>query len=944
MNVRSLVHKIQEIRLLLHERIIDCLCLTETWLHSLISDDIVSVSGYKLFRKDRPTTFKKRRGGGIAVYVLEKYDVDEIDFDSLKCQDVEFSCLKIHGLKVKPVTCVTIYRPPDGSTPKCIDLLSTLSEKIKKDHGGEIVFYGDFNINYKNRKCKWSLELKGWETISGLKQLITKPTRVDKTSTSVIDLCFTNVQHIHKSGVLDMNLSDHFPIFFIKKKIRETKNSCSFVGRNYSELSAERVEAALLSFNSLPIDKSKCPNDIWAGMQNTFIKVADEICPNKMFYIKHDKPSYFTDELKMAINERDSLYKTARLKKDETNWLAARKKKLEVRKLLVTAKKKFIRENLTKFANNPIKYWKTMGKFLKQSKDPPITCVIDDNNEKVGGTKAANLINKYFCCIGDKLASKIKPSLNEYIPKGTQCELHWEDVISEETVLKEIRKLNTRKSSGIPLLGARILKECLLVSCSKFTELLNICVTGGIFPTAWKRAMVVTIPKGNKKPYLTNVRPISLLPYPGKVLENIIHKKLYDYLEINNLICPEQSGFRRNYGILDPISDLCVYINRKFNEGKHVICVYIDLAKAFNSLDWSTLVKKLSCLGIRNNFLGLLSDYLQNREQIVTLNGILSDVGYVNHGVPQGSTLGPTLFSIYMNDLPRNINGMYTKMYADDTVLYYEFDKKVSLNDQLKNFNTQLEVLSDWCNYNKVTINVEKSMCMLFTPSLVSRDSFWKNEPELWLNGSRLKVVHSYRYLGMDLDEHLKFDKLYDNALNKARTKMFTLLKLRKYVDAKIALQIYKTYVLPIIEFGLLFMDNYYVRQIARLQKIQNKCLRICYGKPKMSPSFPLHTRAKLLPLRMRRKCQLLCLMNKKLIKEDGTFVIERRKRNSSRRGVMVEIELPKSERFKKSLAYDGPLSWNSLPQSCKVSHIPDCFKKNIKQYYLSMFLNEGTV
>lgn len=382
LNVRSLVHKIEEIRLLLNERKIDCLSLTETWLHSRISDDIISVLGYKLFRCDRPVTHKKCRGGGIAVYVLEKYDVEVINFDHSNCQDVEFSCIKIHGSKAKPITCVTIYRPPDGNTQRFFDVLDRISHKIKNEHLGETVFYGDFNIDYKNRKCKWSQALKEWETTKGLRQIITKPTRVDRTSTSTIDLCFTNIQHIRKSCVLDMNLSDHFPIFFIKKKIREAKTSCTFVGRDYKELNTERIETAPSTFNSQSIDTSRNPDDVWIEMQNTFIRIADKICPRKTFYIKHDKPSYFNDELKLAIEERDKFYRIARSCEVETNWLIARKKKLEVRKLLVKAKKKFITDNLAKYTNNPTKYWKTMGRFLKHSKDPPITSVIDDNNQQ----------------------------------------------------------------------------------------------------------------------------------------------------------------------------------------------------------------------------------------------------------------------------------------------------------------------------------------------------------------------------------------------------------------------------------------------------------------------------------------------------------------------------------------------------------------------------------
>lgn len=133
-------------------------------------------------------------------------------------RDLEFSCIRLHCLKIKSITCITIYRSPDGNTQHCIDALSTISDRIKKDFKGEVVFHGDFNINCKNRKFKWSTELKGWEAARGLKQLIVKPTRVDKSSVSVIDLCFTNIQHISNSGVIDINISYHLPYLPCSKK------------------------------------------------------------------------------------------------------------------------------------------------------------------------------------------------------------------------------------------------------------------------------------------------------------------------------------------------------------------------------------------------------------------------------------------------------------------------------------------------------------------------------------------------------------------------------------------------------------------------------------------------------------------------------------------------------------------------------------------------------
>lgn len=563
------------------------------------------------------------------------------------------------------------------------------------------------------------------------------------------------------------------------------------------------------------------------------------------------------------------------------------------------------------------------------------------SGQKRSGKEAANLVNTYFCEIGEKLANEI-PKEDHHFP-FTRADMVFDEipVIGQDEVRNLVQNIDTSMSSGIPLLGSRILKECLLGIIPLLTNFLNQCVTYGKFPNSWKRALVVPIPKGTKKPSPCNICPISLLPLPGKLFEQILHKRLYFYLGANDLLAKEQWGFRNNFSTNDPIVDLVVETSRAFNKKKGMICIYIDMAKAFNSLNCTILIEKIRKLGFRDNMLDLLQDYLTSRQQVTQLGCNTSEVGSLNYGVPQGSILGPTLFNIYMNNLPLIFNTVSVKMYADDTILFKSIDLFNDVEYQLNQINEDLNLLGMWCKVNKLTINVDKSKVMLFVPPTPKYKDFdTRGLPGLFLISSKLCFVNSYRYLGIELDKHLKMELHLKNVIQKLRPVIYKFSKIRYLVDKDTAVLMYKTYVLPLVESGLFLLNNFYSGQVEKLQKIQNKCLRMCFRTDRCSPSHQLHVAAKLLPLHQRRECYLLNFLNQKLIRGDGTFSIDVGIRNSVRHGSRAKVDFPNAEFFRKSVAYEIPTLWNKLPKTYKENPVPWVFKKKIKGYHIQKLLS----
>lgn len=409
-----------------------------------------------------------------------------------------------------------IAPPPKEEVKNCLAKLYEAISETKKRKKHNTIVHGDFNINYGNNTCRWAKELKNWETSLHLSQLVKIPTRVTERTSSMIDLCFTDLNHISLSGVLNTNMSDHFPTFVLIKKAREVREKTSFIGRSYANFSLARIEESLSTH--LPPQIVDDPNLEWDQLEEAYQKVADEICPLRKFEIHNDRPEYFSDKLSTAIKKRDMLFRKARAKKCRATWDKARKKRKEVKALLKKDKKEFIAKGIDQCRDNANKFWRNVSKLLNRKKTSAINEILDSHGKVVKGKEAANEINRYFCNIGPNLATKVPLASLDFATIKVDGEFEWGRKIRSEDTIREIQKLDIKKSSGILQLSCKILKLCLLQTAVRFTDLLNSCIDKGVFPRRWKQALVVPIPKGKNSKLVTNIRPISLLPVTGKIL------------------------------------------------------------------------------------------------------------------------------------------------------------------------------------------------------------------------------------------------------------------------------------------------------------------------------------------------------------------------------------------------------------------------------------------
>ena len=313
---------------------------------------------------------------------------------------------------------------------------------------------------------------------------------------------------------------------------------------------------------------------------------------------------------------------------------------------------------------------------------------------------------------------------------------------------------------------------------------------------------------------MANFRPVSLLPLTSKIIEKVIHNRISNHLEIQNLLDENQGGFIKNHSTINTITKLTGDIFYGINYRNMTVACFIDMAKAFDTVNHRILCQKLEKLGVKGNLVKLIRNYLSHRKQCTMANGITSPYHDIVCGVPQGSILGPLLFIIYMNDLQNICKYCKYLLYADDTVIFNTKDIAQSTIE----LQLDLNRFKNWCDRNQLTMNVKKPKYMVF--GLRSQTKHITHH-ELYIQECKLQRVSTYKYLGIILDLNLTFTSHLQQTLNIISHKCLLLSKLRKYIDTFTAVTLYKSMILPIMEYGSVIYGGARGKPIQKLHNIE---------------------------------------------------------------------------------------------------------------------------
>lgn len=466
-----------------------------------------------------------------------------------------------------------------------------------------------------------------------------------------------------------------------------------------------------------------------------------------------------------------------------------------------------------------------INQIIGKNKDKTnvIDCLRVGELEISSSHEITNHLADYFANVGKTFANKIPPSrkkIKQYLNEMKSCSnTLFLSPVTEAEVDGLIRKLPNKTSSGYDSINNVLVKKVRIAIVKPLTIIFNNSITSGVFPTNMKYADVIPLHKSKDKRLATNYRPISLLIVISKLLEKIMHKRTYEFLQKNNLIYDSQYGFREKHSCENAVSELVGEITKNLELNKSTIAIFLDLSKAFDTLNHEVLLNKLDKYGIRGTSLDWYRSYLTGRQMRTKCNITSSEnTEYsefieVEYGAPQGSCLGPLLFLIFTNDLHSQLQHTHCILFADDTTVYKGHHDIRFLKWCLEE---DLLMLSDWFRANQLTLNLGKTVGMLFTNK--------KNiSVELSILGSSIPFVNETKFLGVWIDKRLNWDS-HINRLNLKLNQNKNLLhrgkNLLKTATKKL---VYYAHLYSHITYGIVVWGNQaHKTQLQKLQRIQN--------------------------------------------------------------------------------------------------------------------------
>ena len=842
----------------------DFIGISETGLNT--PSDNYELIGYKHI--DCPTDSTK---GGARLYFSDQFNYKRRDdlriYESKQLESVFVEILSGQNEQNLIVGCV--YKHPNLEVSDFNNYLHQLFEKISGEKK-KIVLLGDFNIDLLKLDLHDDTSTYFDIVFSfGLLPTILRPTRITCRSTTLIDNIFSNFGDVATiSGNLVCSISDHLPQFaMFDFTIDKRKEKSHKLVRSFKKFNRENF---LLDFFEIDWNKEFVPNNPDLNLAK-FITKTNELIDyhapfKKVKFCETPKKPWITKGILTSISRKNALYKRFMKEKDAVkkeilssnfkiykNWLT---------KIMCMSKTLYFQNFFETYRTNLRETWKGIKSLVSSKARKPCapSSLLIDKNVVNDPLTIANCFNDYFSKIATDTKAKIRPvdkNFSDYLGAPNESSIFLSPTNPLE-IGKVIQSLQANKAEGPYSIPSNFLK-LLSPTCSEiFSSIFNSCMNSGIYPSCLKTAKVIPVFKNDSALDPSNYRPISLLSNVNKIFEKILHSRLISFLEKYSCLYSLQFGFRKGLSTSHAVLYLTEQIRECTDKGGYACGVFLDLKKAFDTVEHSILLEKMSHYGIRGTANSLFKSYLCDRSQHVAINGIFSTKCMMQHGVPQGSVLGPLLFLIYINDLNLCIKHSKTVHFADDTSL---LNCNHSLKKMNKQVNHDLRLLNEWLRANKICLNADKTEIILFRSSykklLDKSPAYRKTYKDISteqkslnfrISGQKIIPTTCVTYLGVKLNQFLNWDEHFATIIPKLSRANGMLAKMRHYVPRNTLFSIYHAIFNSHLNYCSLVWGKLPQYIMDKIRSLQNSALRLMYFKSRFESAVPLYHDSKILP------------------------------------------------------------------------------------------------
>ena len=775
-----------------------------------IKESEISIPNYSLFTN-------KNRKRGVAIYIANTLNPRECT-QSINEKFEECVFCEFEGINDEKILVGCMYKSPNSTKENVENMIKTIkNENISKYD--MICITGDFNypkINWEGGTNYGENEIF-CESLKDayLLQKVTKPTRnvrIDQRA-NIVDLVLTNDENLISEIVHGppIGASDHDVLYFQlnvtkEKKIDNKTKRFNLAKGNYHKIREHMRKVDWEKMDALDLEHQ------WNFIKDELLKTMNDNIPKSSTKdIKSVRPCWMNNKVLRKIKKKYHAYKRYLITKEGKEYEDYIRIRNECTRAVKRAKKKHEKNIAKDTKENPTKFWKYVNEKCKTNVG--ISSLKDENGDLVTTDEGkAELLNNFFTSVFLKEDLTNLPETEEGQYSGKMIE---EINITKESVEKKLKQLNPQKAQGPDQIPPRVLKEVSKEIAVPLTKLFKKSIEEGQIPKDWKFAEVTAIFKKGNRTDPGNYRPVSLTSICCKILEQFVRDKIVDHMTENDLYSECQHGFRKNRSCITQLIEVYDKLTELIDDGKSIDIVYLDFKKAFDSIPHERLLIKMKGYGITGNVLNWVRSFLSGRKQRVRVGNSYSNKTNVTSGIPQGSILGPVLFTIFINDLPEMIN-INCQVFADDTKIYDDSSNSMKIQEDL--FNMQ-----KWTEKWNLYFNVAKCKVMHVGKKNPQYEYYMKLEGE----NQKIGTCEEEKDLGIIFDKNLNFDNHITSITKKANQMLGIIRRTFTFIDKGIFSKLYKALVRSHLEYGNVIWNPHLKRQSVMIERVQRRATKL---------------------------------------------------------------------------------------------------------------------
>ena len=819
-----------EITQFLKEENIDILLAQETYLKT---KHTFKIPNYTVHRTDRIG----KRGGGTAILIRK--NIKHTRLIETPNNSFEYTAIQLENRNITLISC---YKAPDKQVE--VEDLETLLQI-----GHKVIIGGDLNAKHTSWNS-YTTNKAGKTIYNHIKRRLdtqvhspTEPTRKIKNQADILDIFIhKNITSHNKCAVINALNSDHMPVTQIITEKQAIHPPNAHKQHNYIKFK-QHVETLMEEIRT-PESTQEIEEEMvkWTNI----IKTAMERAENQPEFKQHEHklPIDIINKIKTK-NRYRKLFQDTRYTPYKTivNTLQKEIKK-DIEKDTQTKWKQYIDKIYAKHDGNKIY---KIPSILKRNRTQMPTLKTPHgtaNTDKEKANTIADSLEEQFTPLD------IKNPIIQFITEHNNTTLSTLNTtqkieIQQKQIEDIIKQMPANKAPGTDTITNKILKNLPTIAITNLTKITQSIFNHNHYPNSLKTAKIIPILKPLKSPQEPkNYRPISLLNGTAKIIEKIIHNHIQEHMETHNLNNQNQHGFRKGRSTTTQLKRLTNTILEAKQHKKSSILACLDLEKAFDKTNHNIIISKMMQLNINLNTTKLIKSYLENRKYYVQVNHETSHTRHIRSGVPQGSCLGPLLFTIFINDIPQPQTA-YTKqfLYADDTAL---LTTHFNVRHAITTLSKEVERTVNYFENNGMTTNIGKTQAILIN----RRNKTYKTK--LKIKKLHHKLEKQVTYLGVKIDKNLKYTKQINTTRGRAWSTFHTLKPLIQHIPHAEAVKLYKIYIRPILEYGLIATHTSSI--IHKLDQTQNKILRNIYGRNSRDTNATIRSRLGIESFEERRR------------------------------------------------------------------------------------------